>query len=98
VVGLAADDAAQRHQRVVAAALGERLQRTGTSSAPGTCTWWMSLAATPSASSSERQAEASASVMSALKRACTMPMRRPFPFSGFDSAPLFAPCMVFSLS
>ena len=51
--------------------------------------WSMSLSATPSAASSARQAVASASVMSALKRACTMPIRKPIPSSGV-SAPLFA--------
>src|SRR5690349_19760628 len=52
----------------------------------------MSALATPSAASSSRQALASASVMSSLKRACTMPMRNPLPSSS-TSLPLFACCI-----
>ena len=53
VVGLAADDAAERDQRVEVVAVGQRLQRDAAiSSAPGTLTCLMCLAATPSACSS----------------------------------------------
>src|SRR6185436_9747346 len=65
---------------------------SGISSAPGTLTWRMCLAATPSACSSARQLSASLSVSAELKRERTMPMRRSMPLMEI-CWPLSASCM-----
>src|SRR5574337_1009798 len=63
---------------------------SGTSSAPGTSTWWMLSSCTPSLCSSARQAAARVLVMLSLKRACTMPMCSLLP-SSFSPVPCSAP-------